>query len=457
MGRNWARIKTGALGERAPKPTRTTHPGYSHPTAFIFIPVSLPIIAIWLIAALTIGCVLGRPGNLPEAVYAAIGAVLLVICGLLPWLSAWRAVGKGLDVYLFLSGMMLLSELARREGVFDWCAAVAVGHARQSSARLFWLIYGVGIVVTVFLSNDATAVVMTPAVLAATKAAKVKKPLPYLFACALVANAASFVLPISNPANLVLFGGNMPPLIEWLKAFAVPSLLSVAATGAALFLVMRRDLVEPITEPPKRVKLSAAGKVAMGGVGFAIVALLTASALKADLGAPTLGVGILALLLVTIKDRRAMWETAKDVSWSVLPLVAGLFVIVEAVNQAGALKLSMKALAALGKMPQWQSDLFGAFGVSAISNVINNLPSGLITGTAVSHTHVTDSLRNSLLIGVDLGPNFSVTGSLATILWLIALRREKQEVGAWSFLKVGLLVTPVALILSVLAPHIQPS
>ena len=139
-------------------------------------------IATWLIAALTIGCVLGRPRNLPEAIWAAGGAILLVFCGLLPWHDAWLAVGKGLDVYLFLTGMMLLSELARREGVFDWCASVAVAHAKSSPVRLFWLIYGVGVVVTVFLSNDATAVVMTPAVLAATKAAKVEKPPPYLFA-----------------------------------------------------------------------------------------------------------------------------------------------------------------------------------------------------------------------------------------------------------------------------------
>jgi arsenical pump membrane protein len=60
-------------------------------------------------------------------------------------------------------------------------------------------------------------------------------------------------------------------------------------------------------------------------------------------------------------------------------------------------------------------------------------------------------LRNALLIGVDLGPNLSVTGSLATILWLIALRREKQTVSAWSFLQVGVVVTPVALMLAVLA------
>ncbi len=407
-------------------------------------------IAVWFIAALTIGCVLARPRNLPEAVFAAAGAVLLVVCGLLPWHEAWLAVGKGLDVYLFLTGMMLLSELARREGVFDWCASVAVAHARGSPARLFWLIYGVGVVITVFLSNDATAVVMTPAVFAATKAAKVAKPLPYLFACALVANAASFVLPISNPANLVLFGGHMPPLLDWLREFGVPSILSVVVTGGVLYLVTRGDITGTVEEPAE-APLSGAGKTALAGIGLAVVVLLTASAFRVDLGAPTLGVAVAVLVLVMFRDRQALWETPKNVSWSVLPLVAGLFVVVAAVNRVGALAASKRALAELGKLPPWQGDLAGAFGVTAVSNVINNLPSGLITGTAVVESHVSQSLRNALLIGVDLGPNLSVTGSLATVLWLIALRREGQEVSAWSFLKVGLVVTPAALVLAVLA------
>jgi arsenical pump membrane protein len=178
--------------------------------------------------------------------------------------------------------------------------------------------------------------------------------------------------------------------------------------------------------------------------------LLVASAFRVDLGAPTLGVAAVALGLVLIQDRQALWETPRRVSWSVLPLVAGLFVVVEAVNRVGALDASRRALAALGSLPSWQGDLAGAFGVTAISNVINNLPSGLITGTAVVQNHVSESLRNALLIGVDLGPNLSVTGSLATILWLIALRREQQEVSAWLFLKIGLVVTPVALVLAVL-------
>ena len=92
---------------------------------------------------------------------------------------------------------------------------------------MFGLVYLVGIVVTVFLSNDATAVVLTPAVYAAVLKARTKA-LPYLFICAFIANAASFVLPISNPANLVVYGKSLPPLIPWLRTFLLPSVFSMA-------------------------------------------------------------------------------------------------------------------------------------------------------------------------------------------------------------------------------------
>ena len=137
--------------------------------------------------------------------------------------------------------MMLMAELARREGLFDWMAAHAARAARGSAKRLFALVYVVGIVVTVLLSNDATAVVLTPAVYAAAKAARAE-PLPYLLVCAFIANAASFVLPISNPANLVIFRDQMPPLLEWLQRFTVPSILAIAATYAAVLFTQRRAL-----------------------------------------------------------------------------------------------------------------------------------------------------------------------------------------------------------------------
>src|SRR5882672_12597407 len=119
-------------------------------------PVTAAQSATWVIAALATLGVLVRPWRLPEAIWAVLGAMALVVLALLPWTSALQAIGKGTDVYLFLVGMMLLAELARKEGLFDWLAAFAVEHANGSPQRLFTLIYIVGIVVTVLLSNDAT-------------------------------------------------------------------------------------------------------------------------------------------------------------------------------------------------------------------------------------------------------------------------------------------------------------
>ncbi len=173
--------------------------------------VSFATGATWAVAGLATAGVIARPMRWPEWIWAVAGAVVLVVAGLVPLSAAGGAVGKGRDVYLFLIGMMLLSETARAHGVFDWVAATAVNRAKGSTTRLFGLVYLTGVVVTSFMSNDATAVVLTPAVYAAARKAKAD-PLPLLFACALIANAASFVLPVSNPANLVLYGGHMPPL-----------------------------------------------------------------------------------------------------------------------------------------------------------------------------------------------------------------------------------------------------
>src|ERR1700689_4898354 len=184
---------------------------------------------IWIVAALTILLILVIPKQIPEAVWAGSGALLLVVFQLLSPRDALAAVARGADVYLFLTGMMVLAELARLEGFFDWIAVIAVETAKGSRKRLFIIVYAVGAIVTIFLSNDATAVVLTPAVLAALKKARAK-PLPCLFICAFIANAASFVLPISNPANLVVYGSKMPALAVWFRSFGLPSLVSIVAT-----------------------------------------------------------------------------------------------------------------------------------------------------------------------------------------------------------------------------------
>ena len=405
--------------------------------------------SVWGIAGLATAAVITRPFAWPEFIWAVAGAALLVALGLLSPVEAGSGIARGTDVYLFLTGMMLLSELARQEGLFDWLAARAARLASGSATRLFSLIFAVGTVVTVFLSNDATAVVLTPAVAAAARTARAKEPLPYLLICAFIANAASFVLPISNPANLVIYGSHMPPLLQWLPRYGLPSALAVAATYLVLRWTQRGALQQEVSAAIDVPTLSRAGKLAAAGIAMTAIVLLVASGLDLQLGLPTFLAGAATALLVLTCSRCGLLEVVRNISWGVLPLVAGLFVLVEALEKTGVTKnlahLMQQLVGQSAPAAAWASGVVLAVGC----NLVNNLPAGLVAGRVVELADVPDHVRSAVLIGVDLGPNLSVTGSLATILWLTALRREGHSVSAWAFLKLGALVMPPALLLAI--------
>lgn len=364
------------------------------------------VIAIWIIAICAAAGVVLRPFRWPEAVWAVAGALLLVALHLMTAKAALAAAGKGTDVYLFLAGMMILSEVARSEGLFDWLAARAVSAARGSARRLFLLIYGVGIGVTAILSNDATAVVLTPAVFSATTKARVD-PLPYLFICAL---------------------------------------LAIGATYFALRWAERDRLGSSCDYAPEIPALTRGGRIAFAAIALTAVVLIAASAFGIALGLPTAIMGAATMAVVILTERSSPRLLLKQVSWSILPLVAGLFVLVEALSETGAMAALTHRLELFSAMSTARAA--GATGIATAlaANLMNNLPVGLIAGSAIAHQ--SRQIVDCALIGVDLGPNLSVSGSLATILWLTVIRREGEDVTFWRFLKVGALVMPPALLLA---------
>ena len=408
------------------------------------MPAAVAHILLPAIVAIGILLMLLRPRNIAEVWWISGGAFMLVALRLIPLKLAASAVAEGSDVYLFLIGMMLLAELAREQGVFDWVSSVAVRGAKGSCSRLFFLVYAVGTIVTIFMSNDATAVVLTPAILVVIRRVKIS-PLPYLFVCAFVANAASFVLPISNPANLVVFHTGMPPLSRWLTAFGVPSLLSIVATYAVMRVFFRDDLKGQIEYEVRPVKLTTPGKVVLWGLAFVIAVLLAASAMKKDLGLPTCLAALAITAITSFRAKSNPLKLLREISWSTILLVAGLFIMVDAVESQGALKLTKEWLVwAQGLAPTAATVVVG-FTVGVANNLVNNLPLGLIAGGTIQAAHAKGLITNAVMIGVDLGPNLSVTGSLATILWLLELRKEKLDVSAWKFLKLGIIAMPIAL------------
>lgn len=411
-----------------------------------------PDIAAWLISAAAILLILVRPRGISEWIWAVSGAAVLVALRLVSLPAAGAAAARGINVYLFLAGMMALSELARAEGVFDWLASGALRAAAGSKARLFWLVYGVGTVVTALLSNDATAVVLTPAVYAAIKRTNAK-PLPFLYACAFVANAASFVLPISNPANLVVFANRLPRLAPWLAAFALPAAVAVVLTGALLFFCERRRLRGAFRSNGRDPQLAPPGRVALAAVLASAAVLVAAAALGKPIGIVSFALGTLATLAVALADPQAPRTVARHVTWSVIPLVAALFVIVQGLDASGALQLSRVFLLHASAAAPIAGNLLIGGVVALACNLLNNLPVGLIAGYTLGPASAAPHIASATLVAVDLSPNLSVTGSLATLLWLISLRRDGVEVTPWQFLRTGAVVLLPTLLLTMASVH----
>ena len=190
------------------------------------------------------------------------------------------------------------------------------------------------------------------------------------------------------------------------------------------------------------MRLTANGKLVLAGLGLMTAVLLTASAFKMDLGLPTCLAATVITAVVSIKARSNPIRLAREVSWATLLLVAGLFVMVDAVESQGALQLTQRWLAWASHLGQNAGALAIGFVVGVANNIVNNLPLGLIAGGTIQASHTKGLIANAVLIGVDLGPNLSITGSLATILWLLAIRKDSDGVSGGEKLNVSFFKIP---------------
>jgi arsenical pump membrane protein len=215
---------------------------------------------------------------------------------------------------------------------------------------------------------------------------------------------------------------------------------AVACTFIVLFLTQKKKLLEAIPTDIEADELSSGGKVALTGIILTVLALLIASALDLDLGLPTAIAGFSVVLMITVFTKKSPVSVLKNISWSVLPLVAGLFIMVEALSEIGLVESLTKILAENSAKSVSETAWFSGISTAIGCNLVNNLPAGLLVGSAAAADHIPALVKSFILIGIDLGPNLSVTGSLATILWLIEIRKHGYEITAWQFLKLGFLV-----------------
>ncbi len=407
-----------------------------------------------LIALSTLVGIMVRPFRWNEARIAMGGAGVLILLGLITPADALSTLVRDWNTFLFFLGMMALSTLAEAAGLFGWLGAQAARFAGGSAARLFLNIFLLGTLISMLFSNDATALILTPIVYVLVT--KLRLPvLPYLFACTFIADSASFLLPVSNPINIIILSRHPMELLTFVRLLSLPSVVVIGINIGIFYLLYRREItgtfdVARLPSPEKAVKHRAYFLYTCCVLAAVAPAYIAAAAVHFPLSSVAM-IGAALLLLGGLYWRRTtLLSTSKGISWSIFGFIAGMFIVVRAVEETGLTEKFGSLLLRLSGGTSFGAVMVGTAGAALGTNLINNVPMAVVMNSALARIQlaspaVRQGFVAATMFGCDLGPNLTTVGSLATVLWLLILRHRNVDVSGLDYFKVGVIVTPLML------------
>lgn len=397
---------------------------------------------------LTLILMLARPRGLHEAWATTIGGGLMLLFHLETPGQAWRTTVEGGNVLAFLLALMLLSALLDKSGFFEWAAILAARAAKGDGAVLYRNVFLLGAVITALLSLDTTAIILTPVVLAFVQRLRLCS-LPFLLACAFVANTGSLLLPVSNLTNLLFGSAFGLGFGAFALRMALPQIGAVLVNYFVFRRLFRKDLPQDfdMSELPEVASVvpdqpyfrGAVAVLACVLVGYFVGSLQRIQPYLIALA----GCGV--LLAWGLIRRQIKADIFREISWPLFPFVVGLFVVIQGVENLGLARYAAHGLSAVGHQPLIVI-LTTAFTAGVGTNVVNNIPMALLAISTLRQAHAAPPAIYGSLLGCNVGPNLTIAGSLATMLVITTARKKGEDVGAWQFLRAGLLATPAVLL-----------
>ncbi|WP_437063106.1 SLC13 family permease [Streptomyces sp. enrichment culture] len=407
-----------------------------------------------------------RPRGLPEAAAAVPAAVLVMALGAVTPHQAWEQTRTLLPVVVFLALVLTLAFLCAKEGLFEAVGAALARRCGGSPRRLLTGVFAVACAVTAVLSLDATAVLLTPVVLA-TAARAGARARPHVYATAHLSNSASLLLPVSNLTNLLAFTASGLTFTRFAALMTLPWLAAIAVEYTVFRRFFRTDLAAaPVTTAPATPTPTTPAPAAPAAATpspatpaptvprftVVVVALTLAGfALASPAGIDPAWAALGGVLVLGVRALSRQHVTVRELAGAASPLfclfVLALGIVVEAVVASGPVADGLAGL-----LPDGDS-LPALLGVAAaaalLANVVNNLPAVLALLPLAAPAGPGQVL--AVLIGVNLGPNLTYVGSLATLLWRRILHRHGIEVDLGRFTLLGLLTVPTTLAASTVA------
>jgi arsenical pump membrane protein len=386
-----------------------------------------------------LGFAIVRPKRLPEALAAVPAAGLVLLLGLDRPAAAGHRVLQLLPTIGFLAAILVLAHLVDGEGVFRWLGGVLATACRGSPKRLLVLTFAAAAGTTAVLSLDATVVLLTPIVFATAGTLGVRAK-PHVYACAHLANSASTLFPVSNLTNLLAFGATGLSFVAFTGLMVLPWLAAIAVELVVFLWFFRVDLAGRARADGERRPVPLFALVVLGLVlvGFGVTSLV---------GLAPVWVATAGAVVLAVHGRVRIWTVVVAAAPLFLLFVLGLAVVAQAVAMHGLGHLLARILpTGTGLL-----SLLGAAVIAAVlANLVNNLPAVLVLVTVLG-PHPQPGVVLAVLLGVNLGPNATYVGSLATLLWRRVLAGHGLTTTLREFLRLGALTVPLSLLAGVLA------
>ncbi|HWZ85157.1 MAG TPA: ArsB/NhaD family transporter [Thermoanaerobaculia bacterium] len=422
-------------------------------------------VAAFSILALTVSLSLARPRirglRVEHAIAAGLGAFLSLALGIVPLDLVALAIRLLFFPILTIVSLMVITLIAEKAGLFELLSRSIAMAARGNGRRLFAYVFGCGAVTGMVFTNDAAVLIFTPLVFQLVEQVQgdswtLRNKVPYYFAVLYVANLVG-ALVISNPINIVVSSIFHISFVEYAKWMLLPAAASVLVSFAGLSLVFRKDIPASFEWSPA-LKPQTGSRRLLGLCALVLSATLVGFFTESLTGIPTWlvafgGAVILLGIYATAGDGK-VGPILGGVSWDVLAFVVGIFVVVLGLRHAGMTHQVGLILSRLASAGIWSLTLGTSLIAAVFSSIMNNHPTADMMGWAIRDLSgpalQTKAMVFSALIGGDLGPKMLPIGSLAALIWFRLLRDRGVQVPYSLYIKIGIPVTLLAILASVL-------
>ncbi len=408
-----------------------------------------------IIFLVTLILIIWQPRGLKIGTTAVLGAIASLAFGVVSWSDVVEVTSIVWDATLAFIGIIILSMVLDEIGFFEWAALKMAKLSGGSGKKMFVYSLLLGAVVAAFFANDGAALILTPIILSKMRILKLDSKAIFAFVMAggFIGDSASNPLVISNLTNIVTADYFHLGFWEYARQMFLPNLLSIVASIAVLYLYFHRSIpksvdVSLLKDPKDVIKNSKLFALSWIFLGVLLVGYFVGDMYHIPVSIFALGGALLFLSIASHYKAVKPWMTIKIAPWQVVWFSIGLYIVVFGLKNAGLTHYLAQILAS------WQDShiqsVYGTgFLAALLSSIMNNMPTVMVMDLAIDHIGATH-LAYANILGCNLGPKMTPIGSLATLLWLHVLANKGVKIGWKEYMKVGLIVTPPVLAISLL-------